>query len=216
MKKFAIGCLLAFVLLAMGAAIVGYLGLRYLRSAISETGGMASATEMEKAVQNTTPFEAPASGELTEDQVRRLVAVQQAVRERMGTRFSELETKYKDVADRPKPSLPDIPRLVAAYRDLLGLWAEAKKTQVEALNAANFSLDEYRWVRRQSYRALGVMIADVDIGKIVEDVKAGRAPERVSTTRGSATPEGPEASRKAVERYRKQLEDNAPIASFGL
>lgn len=217
MKKFAIGCFLVLVLLGMGAAVVGYIGLRYLKSAVSEGGGsVPNAAELEKAVRNTADFEPPATGELTDSQVKRLVSVQQAVRTRLGARMTELETKYKDVTDRPKPSLPDIPRLIAAYRDLVGVWSEAKQAQVEALNAENFSVEEYRWVRRESYRALGVLLADVDIGKIVEDVKAGRPPERISTTRGSTTPQGPDASRKAVEPYRKQLEQNAAIASFGL
>lgn len=215
MKKFVIGCLLVLVLLAMGAAIVGYLGLRYVRSALSESGGIARVADHEKEIRNTTAFEPPKSGELTEEQVRRLVAVQQAVRERMGARFSELETKYQDVAQRPEPSLPDIPRLAAAYRDLIGLWSEAKKTQVEALNAQNFSIAEYRWVRNQAYRALGVMIADVDISRIIEDVKAGRAPEGLER-RKTTGPEGPDMNRKLVEQYRRQLEENVPIASFGL
>ena len=50
-------------------------------------------------------------------------------------------------------------------------------TPMEALNTAQLSLEEYRWIREQAYRALGQAFVDLDIGKLVEDVKRGVSPE---------------------------------------
>ena len=50
---------------------------------------------------------------------------------------------------------------------------DAKRSQIEALNAADLSLEEYRWIRDQAYRAIGVAYVDLDIAKIVDEAKRG-------------------------------------------
>ena len=111
-------------------------------------------------------------------------------------------------------SVLDLPQLVSAYRDLASSWMDAKRAQVEALNATSFSLDEYRWVRSQVYAAAGIPIMEIDVAQIVDDVKAGRTPETPTRTSGSVGPSGPAANRELIEGVRKQLEDNAALASL--
>ena len=84
--------------------------------------------------------------------------------------------EYRALLDKEKATALDVPALVSAYRDLAVGYVEAKQVQVDALNEAGFSLAEYRWVRSQAYAALGMPMMDMDVGKIVEDIRAGRTP----------------------------------------
>ena len=92
---------------------------------------------------------------------------------------------------------------------------DAKRSQVEALNNANLSLDEYRWIRHQAYRALGQPFMDLDIAKIVDDAKRG-VTSQAGELRGAIGPDGPEVNRQLVEKFKKFLEENIALASFGL
>jgi hypothetical protein len=105
--------------------------------------------------------------------------------------------------------------LISAYRDLATGYVEAKRVQVDALNEAGLSLDEYRWVRRQAYTALGMPMMDMDVAQLVQQVQSGGTPARPVTT----TPlglSGTPATLKLVEPHRKVLEANAGLAFFGL
>ena len=173
--------------------------------------------DIERDVRKKDPFVPPSSGQLTESQVERLLGVQSHIRERLGARFAELEQKYKSLTDKQEATITDLPALMAAYRDLAAAWVDAKRSQVEALNQAELSLEEYRWIRDQAYSAIGVPFVDLDIGKLVEEIASGNSanvdPGRL---RGSIGPSGPEINRKLIEKFRKQFEDNLPLASFGL
>ena len=61
---------------------------------------------------------------------------------------------------------------------------DAKRSQIEALNAADLSLEEYRWIRDQAYRAIGVAYVDLDIAKIVDEAKRGVTSQEAGTTAG--------------------------------
>ena len=96
---------------------------------------------------------------------------------------------------------------------------DAKRAQVEALNAAQFSLPEYAWVRQQAYAAIGVPIMNMDVSKFIEHVKSGDMDakhEQPGQLEGSFEPSGPERNRVLVEPHKKTLEDNAPLSFFGL
>jgi hypothetical protein len=119
------------------------------------------------------------------------------------------------LAEKKEATLADAPALLSAYRDLAATWLDAKRNQVEALNNANLSLEEYRWIRDQAYRALGQPFMDLDIPKIIDDAKRGVS-SQAAELKGSIGPAGPEANRKLVEKFKKFLEDNLALASFGL
>jgi hypothetical protein len=162
-------------------------------------------------------FTPPPAEELTERQVEQLLRVQTLVRERIGVRFADFEKKYKTLSEKETATVMDFPALIAAYRDLASGWLDAKRGQVAALNEVGLSLGEYRWIRDQAYRALGVPYVDLDIGAIAEDIRQGSTtPGERGQLRGSMGPAGPEANRKLVEPFKKQLEANLALASFGL
>jgi hypothetical protein len=215
-KKLVLGCFVIVLVLAAAGAVATYWVYRKVSTTVSQFAELASVPELERQVRKTAAFVPPASGELTEAQVQRLVAVQRRVRERLGARFSELQRKYEGLLKRQDPGVLDLPQLVAAYRDLAATWIDAKRAQVEALNAADFSLDEYRWVRNQVYAAVGVPIMDVDVSRIIEDVTRGATTETPAKLGGAVGPGGPARNRHLIETLKKHFEENAALASFGL
>ena len=217
MKKIAIGCVVVFVLGCVVAGGLAYYAYRKVSVTAAKFAELSKIPAIESEIKIRTTFTAPASEELTQGQVEKLVQVQSAVRERLGQRFAEMETKYKMLADKKQPeSLSDIAAMMSAYGDLVQTWIDAKRAQVDALNTAGLSLDEYQWIRNQAYRALGMAYVDFDIGKLAADIKNGVTAPEPGQLRGAVGPEGPEVNRKLVEPYKKQLEESIALASFGL
>lgn len=216
MKKLLIGCLLTTVVLAIVGIAGSYWLYRKVSSTVSQFAEFAEVPKIEQQVRNTATFAPPASGELTAEQVERFVGVQTQVRQRLGQRFEDMQRRYKTLFDKPEATAVDLPALLSAYRDLAGSWMDAKRVQVEALNAANFSLEEYKWVRGMAYTALGLPFLDVDVAELVESITGGQAPGEPARVGGSIGPGGSEHNQKIVEPFRKQLEDNVALASFGL
>lgn len=216
MKKLAIGCAIVLVLGFIAFAGVSYYVYRQARSMWSQVAELKQLPDIERDVRNRDPFVPPASEELTRAQIERVLKVQTHIRQRLGARFAELVQKFETLSSKEQTTITDVPALMAAYRDLSAAWLDAKRSQVEALNDVGLSLDEYRWVRDQVYRAIGVSYMDFDIGKVVEQILGGGTSIEPGQIRGSVGPAGPEANRKLIEQFKKQFEDNLPLASFGL
>lgn len=216
MKKLAIGCGIALLVTGIAAAGMTYYLYQRVASTVSQFAELAKIPDLEREVRNRAAFTPPSSEELTEAQIEKLVQVQAHVRQKIGEQMKAFEAKYKTLAEKQKADISDAPELLAAYRDLAATWIDAKRSQIEALNAANLSLDEYKWIRDQAYRALGQAFVDLDIGKMVNDVQRGATSTNPGELRGSVGPAGPESNQKLVEKFRKLLEDNIALASFGL
>lgn len=217
MKKLAIGCLGVLLLAGIAAAGVAYYVYRQAQSAFASFAELGQIPEIESALEIRGGFTPPASGELTQSQLDRLLRVQTKVRDRIGVRFADFETKYKALSEKEDATVTDVPAIIAAYRDVAGGWIDAKRGQVEALNEVKLSLEEYRWIREQAYRAVGIPYVDFDIGEIASDIRRGvTTPNERGQLRGSMGAAGPDSNRKLVEAYKKQLEANVALASFGL
>lgn len=216
MKKLAIGCLVIAVLGAAAAGGFVYWGYLKVRSTVSQFAELAKVPDIERTVRVQTPFTPPESGELTAKQIDQLVTIQTRVRERLGNSFATMQRTYKSLADKKEANVTDVPALISAYRDLAAAWLDAKRTQVDALNQAGISMSEYRWVRVQAYRALGIPFVDVDFARMAAQAQRS----------GTMTAEMPEIGlpattartdmRKLLEPHRKQLEDYIPLVAFGL
>ena len=216
MKKLAIGC--GFVLVLVGIVVAGasYYVYRQASATFAQLRELGQVPQIESSVRNRSTFTPPASEVLTAGQVERLLKVQGLVRQRLGQRFTELQTKYKTFIDKKDTTALDLPALVAAYRDVAAAWMEAKRSQADALNSVDMSLDEYRWIRNQAYRALGAPYVDFDVAKLIEGIKNNRTTIEPGRILGSIGPTGPDANRKLIEPFKHQLEENLPLASFGL
>jgi hypothetical protein len=215
MKTAAIGCALLPTLLAGAVATASYTIYHKVSSTVSGFAELGTLPQLDRAVRNQTPYVPPASAELTREQLQRFLRVQQAVRARLGKGADELQRRYRELLEKDSATIADAPELVSAYRDLAGIYVDAKRTQVNALNQAGFSLDEYRWVRSQVYAALGVPLMELDVSRIIAEVQNGRTPETpvVSVQLG---PSGSPKTRKLVQPYRKPLEAYAALAVIGL
>jgi hypothetical protein len=216
MKKLAIGCLVVFVVVGIAVAGIGYYAYSKVKDSVAQLAELQKVPEIERGIRVKTPFSVPASGELTATQVDRFMTVTTKVRERLGQDMAAFERNYKTLAAKKDFTPADMPALLAAYRDMATGWLNAKRAQVDALNDAGLSLEEYRWIRSESYRALGVPLVDVDFGRIAEQAKNGGQPTASMMVGGAFSGPGPASNLKLVERYRKQLEDYMPLASFGL
>ena len=147
MKKFVFGCLGVLVLAAIAGGVAAYFVFQRAKTTLLTYS--ASVTQLqeipriEAQVRNKAEFTAPATGELTEDQVARLVAVQQTIKDRLGARVKELDAKYEALS-KAHGGNSSISDGLEALKDLGSLVLDAKKVQVDALNAQRFSLAEYR------------------------------------------------------------------------
>jgi hypothetical protein len=219
-KKLALGCLIVLVVLGVAGSFAAYYVYSVVKTKVGDSmatlAAFSKAPELERQVKNTRPFAGPASDVLTPAQLDRFVAVQTAVRTRMGVRFAELERRYKTLIDKKDASALDLPELVSAYRDLAAIWLDGKQAQVDALNAQGLSLAEYRWVRDRSYRAVGLPLMSVDVSQIIDKAMRGEKVEQPGTLEGSIGPGGPVENQKIIERHKKALEENAALAIFGL
>lgn len=214
-KKIALGCGIALLITGIAAAVLTYYVYRQVSSTITQFAALAEAPELERSVKNRDPYVPPASEELDDGQLEKLMNVQAGVRQRLGDRMQAFEAKYKTLVDKTDASIADAPMLLQAYSDLANTWLDAKRAQVEALNAQGLSLEEYRWIREQSYRALGLPFVDMDLSRLLEDAKNG-VQSGVGELRGALGPAGPEANRARVAKVKKLLEENLALASFGL
>ncbi len=218
MKKLAIGCLLIVVVCGIVGAGLTYYMYRQARALYTQVSQLGQVSEIERGIRAQGRFEAPASGELTKAQVDHLLSVQAHVRKQVGTRLAAMEQKYKALSEKREATIADAPALISAYSEFAAAWVEAKRSQVEALNQAGLSLEEYKWIREQAYRAAGVPFVDFDITRFAAQIQSGTPPtvDQPGQLRGSLGPTGPEANQKLTAPFKKQLEDNVALASFGL
>jgi hypothetical protein len=187
MKKLALGCGLVLVLTGMAAAGAAYFIYRQVSPLVSQFAEFGQVAEIERGVRRRGPFNPPPTAELTERQVEQLVQVQEQLRRRLGAHMKTFEAKYRELANRQDATLADL------------------------------SLEEYRWIRHEAYRALGQPFVDLDVGKLVEHARRGvHDSEAVGELRGAIQNIGPESNRKLIERVKKLLEENLALAAFGL
>ncbi len=173
MKKIVLGCGLVVLLLAVaGAAGMYYFVYKPARTFVASMTQLGEVSELDAAVANTASFTPPADGTLNEAQVKRFATVQERIHQRLGARAAELQAKYKAMSDAGSESR-SLGELVGAYQDVFGFVAEAKRAQVEALNAQQFSLDEYGWVKTRVYEAAGVEMTGIDFREIADKVQGG-------------------------------------------
>lgn len=176
------GCLgVALLVLVAGGGAVYWFVLRPLwqgASALVESAQQwQQVAQLDQAVSNREPFQAPPDGRLDTARVAALVAVQQAMSTRLGDRWQQLEAKYAELkSDQQRDGRePGVQDMFVAYADIAALIVEAKRAQVEALNAQGLSLEEYRWIRAQAFAALGLAAHDATPPALADSDMAANA-----------------------------------------
>ncbi|MCX7564242.1 hypothetical protein OS176_12005 [Xanthomonadaceae bacterium XH05] len=170
MKKALGGCLVVALLLAVVGGAAGWWFLvRPAWNAGSQFLGaanqLAELAQLDSQVRNRSAFTPPADGRIPDASLARFLATQQSIQQRIGPTLATLESRYRQIEQdaRANGEKPGVTEALSAYGDLFSMVREAKLAQVEALNAHDVSLEEYRWVRMQTYSALasGALSADM-------------------------------------------------------
>lgn len=219
MKKL-LAWLLGIVLLGMVVlAATGYYAYRAAQPALESAreyvaGFGRQLDDLEKKVVNQQPFAAPASGELTNDQIERFARVQHSVRGALGQRIGDLEAKYRHLkVNADGPNLPSVSDLRTAVSDVSGVLVDARRAQVDALNQEKFSSAEYEWVRRQFYQAAGVNSINRGLRDLQKMINS--ASERVIISERSVD-KTPAVNRELVKPHQRYVDDWLPLLFFGL
>ncbi len=216
-KKVALGCLGVFVVVGLVGGILGYVYvIRPARAYITSFKQLGELADIDKTVTNKASFTAPDNGELTADQVARFVKVQESMESRLGARSAELKAKYDQLekGQNDENRQPTFGEALGAIKDLTGIIVDAKKTQVDALNANGFSLDEYAWVREQVYAAAGMPFSEMDFQKLASSAQSGN--REVPMTEVGGGGDVPEANKALVKPYADKLQQWVTLAFFGL
>jgi len=214
MKNVLIGCSVVLLLVVIGGGTLAWI---YVVKPGMEVAGEFTqlSQEFEEAdarIENQADYTPPQDELLDEAQVDRYLAAQRSIRATLGGRLQELEEKYKafEQPDGGKVVM-GFDDIMGAYGDFFSLLAEAKRAQVEALNAQGFSLAEYRWTRNHVYEALGQPVGQfsVEDGLSIEQfTKDGSGRDSV--------PAAPQPNVELVEPHREELMEMVALAWFGL
>jgi hypothetical protein len=216
MKKLAIGCLTVLVLVLVVGGVLGYIFVwRPATAYIASFRQLGELADIDKQIANKSPFTAPSGNELTQAMVTRFVNVQEQMQQTLGARFAEMKTKYDELDRLQKAEHrdPSFTETMGALKDLTRIIVVAKRAQVEALNKAAFSLEEYTWVRGRVYNAAGIALSEMDLTRLAN---AGPQGGGQVPLRRTAEEEVPDRNKELVKPYAKKLQEWAPLAFFGL
>ena len=218
MKKILIGCLIVFVIALVGLGVAGSLRvslgapddrehehLSRCRARAETARGSAIASAVK------SPYIPPDkdSGELTTAQVERFVAVQTRVRDELGTRWTEIETKSAAIREKTQENHRDLTftEFTTVFSDLAGIYMEARRAQVNALNVQKFSDAEYTRVRRRVYEAAGMEIAGGIDMSAIEDLARDSALKSNVKLPDMPKPNVPEANIRLVKPHLAKIKE---------
>ena len=164
-------------------------------------------------VTNKSDYVPPATGELSEDQVQRLLAVHAHVRQTLGPRWSELQSRATAVESKARDGGRDLSFTESARCCRISAACCAMRGGPRRrLNAEGFSNDEYSWVRLRVFEAAGLEVArGIDWSSLEEAIKKGSDQTGVPVPSVSL-PEVPEKNRELVKPHVAELKEWMPLA----
>jgi uncharacterized protein YxeA len=220
MKKILVGCLVVLVIALVGFGVAGFYAYRWAKPMIQSTGDYLdrarAMARLSDAVNNQSAYTPPANGELTQAQVDRFVAVQTRVRDELGARWTEIETKSAQIGARSRENNGQLAlsEMASVFSDLSGIYMDARRAQVNALNVHKFSDAEYTWVRRRVYEAAGVEIAgSIDLSKLEQMAREGTQNPSLSLP---DMPKPPRNNLALVKPHMAKVKEWVPMAVLGL
>ncbi|MSO62394.1 MAG: hypothetical protein EXQ50_09930 [Acidobacteria bacterium] len=222
MKKILGGCLIVFAIALVGFGVAGFYAYRAARPMIDSAADYVSRARelatLSDQVRNQSPYEPPANGQLTPAQVDRFLAVQTRVRSELGDRWANFETKAQALKDKAAEKRSDwsFSDISEMFSDFTGIYLEARKVHVNALNVHKFSDEEFSWVRLRVYEAAGMQLAgSIDTTAIQEMARESARKTGVSIP-DLPMPDVPEANIKLVKPHAAKLKEWLPMAMLGL
>lgn len=220
MKKRALGCLGIFIVLTLviGVGFYQFIYKPFISDYVGGFAQLAEVTELNEQVENRASYMPPDDDVLREAQVERFLAVQAEMEKELGQQVDALQAKYEQLDAQIKAEGREVNYLeaLAGFKGVMGLIAEAKRIQVEALNRQNFSLEEYAWVRGEAYRAAGIPVLNTGFIEALAAAQSGDAETLEQHLIQGDSLAAPALNRRLIEDYKEQLERMAGLAFFGL
>ncbi len=216
-KQVAIAVLALLGVLVLVVVVVATYGYqRFYAPLVRPLMYVTASGRLEQGLRNASPFQAPESGAITPEQWARYCDVETAVEAVAGQRAAVM-ARQRDAltadAARQTGSVTFL-AAIAAFREIGPDYLKAKQAQVEAMNTAGFSKEEYRWVRRQVFLAAGLSHADLDLDGMRTAAQDKRDKVDVKTTAPDAAAEA--ANGALVAGRRAQLDTWLALAFFDL
>lgn len=216
-KKIAIGCLgIGMLILVAG----GYFGYNLLYKPIMDSiSSLEEIHQTNEQIANQSEYTPPDDRELTEEQVDRFIRVQTEIQQNLEDRLAEFQEKYEEMEEKLQDRDPSIREIMGVWDDLVTLYKDAKRIQVDALNQEDFSLQEYRFVQQSFYQALGVEMFAYDVDSIAKAASEGNFQfnmEEFEAKKQEFETEVPERNRELVSPYSESAELWVNFAWLGL
>lgn len=222
MKKILGGCLIVLVIAIVGLGVAGFYAYRAAKPMIESAADYVSRArdlaKLSEDVKVKTPYTAPSNGELTAGQVDRFLAVQGRVRSELGDRWTEFEKRADALKQKAGQSKTDwsFSDITSIFTDFTGIYMEARKAHVNALNIHKFSDEEFSWVRLRVYEAAGMQLAGSFDTTVIERIAQEGAKQGGVTLPELPKLEVPEANIKLVKPHAAKLKEWLPMAMVGL
>jgi hypothetical protein len=222
MKKVLAGCLIVLVIALVGFGVGGYYAFRWAQPMLQSAGDYLERgrrmARLGDRIQNRAPYVPPSSGELSASQVDRFLAVQTRVRDELGARWTEIETKSAQIREKTQDNHRELTfaEFTSVLSDISNIYMEARRAQVDALNVQKFSDAEYTWVRNRAYEAAGMEVASgIDMSKI-EALARESAMKANVILPDIKKPDIPQANIKLIKPHLGKLKEWLPLAALGL
>lgn len=215
-KKIALGCLGIGLIVIVGGGYFAY--STFVKPLMGSVSVLQDIHEKNSKIENKSTYTIPVDREITENQVERFVDVQKDIRSGLENRFTEFQEKYDELSAELENREPTLNEITGAYADLIELYADAKQIQVDALNDAGFSLEEYRYVQQSFYQAMGVELFSYNIDQMAEAASSGNIDMDMKQYQNlqEQIDEVPEKNRELVNQYTEDAEDWLVFAWWGL
>jgi len=222
MKKILGGCLVVLVIALVGFGVAGFYAYRAAKPMFDSAADYVSRARelatLSDQVKVKDPYQPPADGQLTPAQLDRFLAVQTRVRSELGDRWAEFEKTAQSLKDKAENRRSDwtLSDISGIFSNFMGIYTEARKVHVNALNVHKFSDDEFSWVRLRVYEAAGMQLAgSIDTSAIEAMARQGAQSTGVDLP-AMPRPEVPEANIALVKPHAAKLKEWLPMAMLGL
>ena len=203
--RWVVGCLVALLVLALViGGLVWWFVIRPVQGVLGNLTNLSQLEELDKQIRNTAAYTPPSNGEISPDQLERLLSVERSIKTQVGERLKQLEGKYQSLSE---VNAQNFSQALEGMGDMFKVLVDAKKAQVDALNTQNFSKNEYRWVRDGTFQALSQVTGVPFTG--FPDLQ-GETPQIYAPTTPSSDNVG------QVTPFKDELLESLPMHLFGL
>lgn len=206
-KRRSMGCLITTtIIMAILAGAAYFFVYKPVSQLAKGFSNIEAFTNLDKHINNTAPFAPPVNDELSADQVDRYIGVIQRVQADAMARINDLEHIFNAELLEDAGPVEAYRIFMGAYQELIDSAVAVKQEQVEAINAAGFSLEEYNWVKTQVAGAAGFSASELSL----ESLMSGELGGQQVAIKSNPT------NQELIAPYMEDIGSWAPLLMFGL